>query len=132
LKLIDALSKFLLISILLCSDFAFARNYEFIVENPEAKFYVDKSSTIRSSGNIDIWVLIDYTLGKVNKKGEKYFSMENHLLLDCRNFTQTMKYMKVYMGHMASGDVLASGSTNDRRPVSRGSTMELILDQLCR
>jgi hypothetical protein len=123
--------KLFFLFFLLLSKLAFAGSYQFSVKNPEANFYIDKSSIKRSGSNVELWILMDYIYGKTNKKGEQYFSMENRVAIDCRNYTITMKYLKVYAGHMRAGKVLAKGAANDLRPIPRGSSLEIILNQVC-
>lgn len=103
-----------------------------VVENAEANFYVKSDTIKRSGGSVDFWQVTDFKQAKYNKKGEAYFSMDQHLVIDCSSNTQTLVYVKVYSSNMLSGSLIASGSLNQKNPIAYGTSLEVIRNFVCR
>ncbi len=122
--------SFFILSIFCLS--AQAQSITKVVENSEASFYV-KNDTIKRAGNsVDFWQVTDFKQAKFNKKGEAYFSMDQHLVIDCSSNTQTLIYVKVYGSNMLSGSLIASGSLNQKNPIPYGSSLEVVRNSVCR
>ncbi len=119
-------------SSLFFSVYAFSQSATKVTENIEANFYV-KTDSIRKNGNtVDFWQITDFKQAKLNKKGEPYFSMEQRLVIDCINLTQTLTYMKVFSSSMATGNLIASGSMSQKNPIPYGTSLEVIKNFVCR
>ena len=94
---------------------SYAQSLIKVVENPEATFYV-RTDNLRKSGNsVDFWQVTDFKQPKLNKKGESYLSMEQHLIIDCAASTQNLVFVKVFSSNMLSGKMIASGAAEIKR-----------------
>lgn len=125
-------AKVALIFCLGTSSHVYGQIFEKIAENIEANFYVKKGSLKRAGTTVDFWQVTDYKDARTNKKGESYKSMEMHVLLDCTQLKQNLVYMKVYSLNMATGNLIASGSMNQKNDIPIGSTLEVIKNYVCR
>jgi len=122
--------------VFLCTFFistvALSQSTTKVAENVEANFYV-RTDSVRKNGNIvEFWQITDFKQARLNKKGESYFSMDQRLVMDCINSTQTLTFMKVYSSPMASGSLIASGSMSQKNPIPGGTTLEVIKNFVCR
>jgi hypothetical protein len=109
-----------------------AQSLSKVVENSEATFYV-RTDNLRKSGNsVDFWQVTDFKQPKLNKKGESYLSMEQHLIIDCASSTQNLVFVKVFSANMLSGKMIASGSLSQRNPIPYRTSLEVIKNFVCR
>lgn len=119
------------VSLFFCT-YTFSQSVTKVTENVEATFYV-KSDSIRKNGNtVEFWQITDFKQSKQNKKGESYFSMEQKLVIDCINSTQTLTFMKVFSSPMSSGNLIANGSMSQKNPIPFGTSLEVIKNFVCR
>lgn len=103
-----------------------------VTENVEANFYV-RSDSIRKNGNtVEFWQITDFKQPRQNKKGELYLSMDQRLVIDCVNSTQTLAYIKVFSSPMASGNQIASGSMSQKNQIPYGSSLKVVKNFVCR
>jgi hypothetical protein len=103
-----------------------------IVENTEAIFYI-KPETIRKNANtVDFLQITNFKQPQQNKKGELYKSIEQKLTMDCINNNQTVTFMKIYSSSMATGNLIASGPTKQKKPIPSGSSLDVIKQYVCR
>ena len=109
-----------------------AQSLSKVVENPEATFYVRTDNLRKSGKSVDFWQITDFKQPKLNKKGESYLSMEQHLIVDCAASTQNLVFVKVFSSNMLSGKMIASGSLNQRNPIPYGTSLEVIKSFVCR
>lgn len=111
---------------------SYAQSLSKVVENPAATFYV-RTDNLRKSGNsVDFWQITDFKQLKLNKKGESYLSMEQHLIIDCAASTQNPVFIKVFSANMLFGKMIASGSVSGRNPIPYGTSLEVIKNFVCR
>ena len=111
---------------------AFSQSFTKVTENVEATFYVKNDSIRKNGSTVDFWQITDFKNSKQNKKGESYYSMEQRLVVDCLNSTQTLTYMKVFSSPMASGNLIANGSMSQKNPIPYGTSLEVIKNFVCR
>ena len=111
---------------------SFSQSTVKVVENIEATFYVRTDNVKRSGNTVDFWQVVDYKQSKVNKKGEQYLSIEQHLIIDCLSNTQTLVYVKVFSSSMLSGTMLANGSLNQKNPIPYGTSLEVVRNFVCK
>ncbi len=109
-----------------------AQSLSKVVENPEATFYVRSDNLRKSGSSVDFWQITDFKQPKLNKKGESYLSMEQHLIIDCAASTQNLVFVKVFSANMLSGKMIASGSLSQRNPIPYGTSLEVIKNFVCR
>jgi len=109
-----------------------AQSLSKVVENPEATFYVRSDNLRKSGSSVDFWQITDFKQPKLNKKGESYLSMEQHLIIDCVASTQNLVFVKVFSANMLSGKMIASGSLSQRNPIPYGTSLEVIKNFVCR
>jgi hypothetical protein len=109
-----------------------AQSLSKVVENPEATFYVRTDNLRKSGKSVDFWQITDFKQPKLNKKGESYLSMEQHLIVDCAASTQNLVFIKVFSSNMLSGKMISSGSLNQRNPIPYGTSLEVIKNFVCR
>jgi len=109
-----------------------AQSLSKVSENPEATFYVRTDSLKRSGNSVDFWQVTDFKQPKLNKKGESYLSMAQHLIIDCSASTQNLVFVKVFSSNMLAGKMIASGSLSQRNPIPFGTSLELIKNFVCR
>lgn len=109
-----------------------AQSLSRVVENPEATFYVRTDSLKKSGNSVDFWQITDFKQPKLNKKGEPYLSMEQHVIIDCSASTQNLVFVKVFSSNMLTGQMIASGSLSQRNPIPYGTSLELIKNFVCR
>ena len=111
---------------------SFSQSFVKVVENTEANFYVRTDTLKKVGSTVDFWQIIDYKQPKVNKKGESYLSMEQHLTIDCFNNIQTLSYVKVFSSSMLTGSMLANGSLNQKNAIPLGTSLEVTRNFVCR
>jgi hypothetical protein len=109
-----------------------AQSLSKVVENPEATFYVRSDNLRKSGSSVDFWQITDFKQPKLNKKGESYLSMEQHLIIDCVASTQNLVFVKVFSANMLSGNMIASGSLSQRNSIPYGTSLEVIKNFVCR
>jgi hypothetical protein len=109
----------------------FADSITRVSENNEAYFYVLEDSIIKRGGNVEFLQITDFKNPRANQKGESYQSMEYRAVVDCVSSTQTMTFIKVYSGSMASGTLIDSGRMNQKNPIPPGTSLELIKNFVC-
>ena len=109
-----------------------AQSLSKVVENPEATFYVRNDNLRKNGKSVDFWQITDFKQPKLNKKGESYLSMEQHLIVDCAASTQNLVFIKVFSSNMLSGKMISSGSLNQRNPIPYGTSLEVIKNFVCR
>lgn len=111
---------------------SFSQSLSKVTENVEATFYV-RTDNLRKSGNsVDFWQVTDFKQPKLNKKGESYLSMEQHLIIDCGASTQNLVFVKVFSANMLAGNMIASGSLSQKNPIPYGTSLEVIKNFVCR
>jgi hypothetical protein len=111
---------------------SFPQSLTKVVENSEASFYVRSDSLRKKGSTVEFWQITDFKQPKQNKKGDFYLSMEQRLVVDCVNSTQTLNYVKVFSSAMASGNLVASGSLSQKNQIPNGSSLEVIKAFVCR
>lgn len=111
---------------------SFSQSLTKVTENVEATFYVRTDNLRKSGSSVDFWQITDFKQPKLNKKGESYLSMEQHLIMDCAASTQNLVFVKVFSANMLSGKMIASGSLSQRNPIPYGTSLEVIKNFVCR
>ena len=132
MKMKNQLKISLLVLLFISSTPSFSQSVVKIVENIEASFYIRTDTLKKVGGSVDFWQIIDYKQAKVNKKGEQYLSIEQHLVLDCVSNTQNLIYIRVFSSPMLTGSMLANGAMNQKNPIPSGTSLEIIKNFVCR
>lgn len=104
-----------------------------ITEIDDASFYIDVNNIEfdRKNSSVSYWHLADFSDENIKRNKRDSKSMNSYETINCATKKNTTKYLLIYQDHLASGNILRSGSLDKIHDIIPGSSLEFIYKYLC-